>query len=467
MSRVNWRELSPSVVVAVLSSAFGVAVLQLVGILTQVIQADDVTGSSGTVAQLLSIVGMVFIAIAVYVGAIVTSNTFATIVAGRTKTIALMRLIGSSARAQRNAVAREGAVVGVVGAVIGAGAGTLVSVGVVSVGVSTDTLPGDIAFTFFSLILIVPVVGVVITTWLASVVGSRRVLTVSPMAAVGAAHEHSHAETKSSQARTTAAIILFAVGTLILFLAVIAGLFTPLAVLVGLVGGLLSFTGLVLGAHVVMPPVLRTIGSVFGRTAASRLAAENALRYPERSSRTTIGLVIGITLVTMFAVALQSYQNIITAAQEADPQYYQGIDESLLVTFVIVSILVGFSALIAAVGMVNNLSLSVLQRTRELGLLRALGFTARQIRGMIIAESAQLTLASVVVGVTLGSLYGWAGAQATFGSINGSPGIVVPGIPVPLIVGLIVMAAALTVGASIAPSRRATRITPVAALAHD
>ena len=132
MSRVNWRELSPSVVVAALSSAFGVAVLQLVGILTQVIQADDVTGSSGTVAQLLSIVGMVFIAIAVYVGAIVTSNTFATIVAGRTKTIALMRLIGSSARAQRNAVAREGAVVGVVG---------MIAFGPV-IGVSADSTGG-------------------------------------------------------------------------------------------------------------------------------------------------------------------------------------------------------------------------------------------------------------------------------------------------------------------------------------
>jgi len=287
------------------------------------------------------------------------------------------------------------------------------------------------------------------------------------MAATGAAHEQSMAEAGSSKARTTTAIAMFVVGTAILGYSVILGLTTPNAVLIGIVGGIVSFTGLVIGAHVVMPPVLKLIGGVFGRTAASRLAAENAVRYPERSSRTTIGLVIGVTLVTMFAVAMQGYQNIITAAQESDPTYYQGIDEAFVVTIVVFSILMGFSALIAAVGMVNNLSLSVLQRTRELGLLRALGFTARQVRAMITAEAAQLTLAAVVVGLSLGTFYGWVGAQATFGSVNGSPGLVVPGMPPLFLLAVIVLAAVLTIGASVAPSRRATTITPVVALARD
>ena len=66
---------------------------------------------------------------------------------------------------------------------------------------------------------------------------------------------------------------------------------------------------------------------------------------------------------------------------------------------------------IAAVGLVNNLSLSVLQRTRELGLLRALGFSVRQLRQMILSESAQLTLTAVLLGILLGTVYGWAGAD--------------------------------------------------------
>ena len=133
----------------------------------------------------------------------------------------------------------------------------------------------------------------------------------------------------------------------------------------------------------------------------------------------------------------------------------------------IFSVLIGFSALIAAGGMVNNLSLSVLQRTRELGLLRALGFTARQLRAMIRAEAAQLTIAAILVGLVLGIFYGWAGAQSLLGTINGAPGLVVPVVPLWLLAVVAVSAAVLTVVASVAPTRRATRIAPVVALAVD
>jgi putative ABC transport system permease protein len=460
------REHGPSILVASLSSAFGVAVLQFFGVLTTIINADAVTGESDTVAFILGFVAWVFIAIAVYVGAVVTANTFSTIIAGRTRTIALMRLIGSSARTQRRAVAREGLLVGVVGSLIGAVAGTLVTVLVVQLGIRFGDLP-DVGYGYLDFTLVLPVAAVILTTWLASWIGSRRVLVVSPMQATGAALEHSREESTASRSRTGVAITLFAVGGAILVLSMLLGLLTPAAVLVGIVGGILSFTGLVMGAHLVMPPALRLVGRMLGSSSPSRLAAENAVRYPERSSRTTIGLVIGVTLVTMFAVALQSYQNMIYTAQSNDPEYYQGIDQTLLLTVVVFSVLVGFSAVIAAVGMVNNLSLSVLQRTRELGLLRALGFTGSQVRQMILAESAQLTLASVLVGLVLGTFYGWAGAQSLLGSISGSPGIVVPGIPVPFLAGVVVLAGILTLTASLGPSRRATRIAPVAALAVD
>jgi len=467
MRGFSLREHTPSILVAALSSAFGVAVLQFFGVLTTLIRADDVTGSSDTVAFFLGFIAWVFIAIAVYTGAVVTSNTFSTIIAGRTRTIALMRLIGSSARAQRSAVAREGLLVGVIGSVVGAVVGTLVTVGTVEGGQAINVIPGEVEFSYADFSLVLPVLTVVLTTWLASWIGSRRVLVVSPMQAIGAATEHNREEASASKGRSAAAIALFAVGIAILVLSTFLGLLTPLAVLLGIVGGLLSFTGLVMGAHLVMPPALRLVGRLLGSSASSRLAAENAVRYPERSSRTTIGLVIGVTLVTMFAVALQSYQNMLYAAQANNPTYYAGIDESLLLTVIIFSVLVGFSAVIAAVGMVNNLSLSVLQRTRELGLLRALGFTAKQVRSMILAESAQLTLASVLVGLVLGTFYGWAGAQSLLGSINGSPGIVVPGIPLVFLAGVVVLAGILTVSASVGPSRRATRIAPVAALAVE
>ena len=81
--------------------------------------------------------------------------------------------------------------------------------------------------------------------------------------------------------------------------------------LVSFVGGILSFTALVMGSAAVMPPVLRFVGRAFGGSATSRMAAENALRYPERSSRMSIGVVVGVTLVVMFAVATETFERVL------------------------------------------------------------------------------------------------------------------------------------------------------------
>jgi putative ABC transport system permease protein len=261
--------------------------------------------------------------------------------------------------------------------------------------------------------------------------------------------------------------VLFIAGVAVLLLGVWIGRLSPEGLLVGVVGGMLSFTGVVLGAEVVMPPALRLVGLLFGRNAPAALAGRNALRYPERSARTTIGIVIGVTLVTMFSVAVQTFIVMVDDVRRSDPQSFQQTGQILTVVAVIFSAISGFSALLAAIGMVNNLSLSVLQRIRELGLLRALGFTGRQVRGMIVAESAQLTLTAVFVGLLLGTFYGWAGAEAMLGSARGGPGIIWPAFP-PVLLAVIVTAAALLIWvASAAPARRATRVTPVDALAVD
>ncbi len=116
--------------------------------------------------------------------------------------------------------------------------------------------------------------------------------------------------------------------------------------------------------------------------------------------------------------------------------------------------------------MINNLSLSMLQRTRELGLLRALGFTGDQVRRMVLAESAQITAASVLLGIVLGVFYGWVGAVSLLGSVAHGV-LVAPAIPWWIIVGLVVAAAMLAAVASIAPTRYATRVSPVRALAVE
>ena len=460
------REHASSILVAGLSAAFGVALLQVTGVLADVIEADDTTGSSPMVQVMLQVVASVFIVIAVYVGAIVTVNTFATIVAGRARLIALLRLIGSSARAQRRAVAREGLVVGLVGAAVGTIVGTALALGLERIAVAAGWLP-DIAHDWIAPVLLLPVVAVVLTTWLSSWIGSRRVLSVTPLQAIGGSQPLSNDELRARPGRNAVAIVLMSLGGALLVLGMLVGLVSPLGVLIGVLGGVLSFTGLVLGAHLIMPPALRLVGRLLGRSPSARLAAENSLRYPERSSRTTIGVVIGVTLITMFGVAIASFRVLILEAQAAQPEVYQGTEQMLDAVTAVFSTLVGVSALIAAVGLVNALSLSVLQRTRELGLLRALGFSRGQLRRMIFSESVQLTATAVVVGLLLGTFYGWVGAQSLLGSIYGSPGIVAPGVPWTVLGAVVLGAAVLTVVATITPTRRATRVSPVTALAVE
>jgi putative ABC transport system permease protein len=258
-----------------------------------------------------------------------------------------------------------------------------------------------------------------------------------------------------------------AIGLFFLLLGILVGLASPIGVLVGLVGGVISFTGVVLGGDVVMPVALRLVGRMLGRSAPARLAAENALRHPQRSARTTIGLVIGVTLLMTFGVAMLSFEQMVYSAQdgrELDPAQVEATRQMITAIVAVFSILIGFSGVIAGVGLVNNLSLSVLQRTRELGLLRALGFSVRQLRRMILTESAQLTATALLLGLVLGAFYGWAGAQAMLGSIAG---FVLPTIPWLIVLIVAVAAVALTAIASWAPTRRATRVSPITALAVE
>ncbi|WP_308796424.1 ABC transporter permease [Agromyces silvae] len=464
--RTRLRDQWPTLLVATLAGTFGVMLLHVTGMLAAAIAADDVTGTSDTVAIMLMIVAGVFIVISIYVSTIVTANTVATVVAGRTRLIALLRLIGSSARAERARIAKEGLLVGLAGAALGIVLGTAAASGLQTVAVATDLMPAT-AYDYLDAVVVLPAVAVVLTTWLASWVGSRRVLTVRPAQAIGNATEHDREEIVRRRGRNVTALVLVVSGAMLLAGGVALGLLMPLGVFVAMLGGILSFTGIVLAAQVVMPPVLRLVGRLLGASPAARLAAENAVRHPERSSRMTIGLVIGVTLVTTFAVTMESYRALILTAQDQRPDVYLGIDEMLNATIAVFSVLIGFSALIAALGLVNTLSLSVLQRTRELGLLRALGFDRGQLRWMVIAEATALTVSATLTGIVLGFVYGWAGAQSLLGTTLTEPGLVLPGVPWVLFGILALAAVALTLVASVAPARRAMRVSPVVALAAE
>lgn len=138
----------------------------------------------------------------------------------------------------------------------------------------------------------------------------------------------------------------------------------------------------------------------------------------------------------------------------------QVLDYMLMVT----SGLLGVAALIALIGVGNTLSLSVMERTRESALLRALGLQARSLRWMLLIEALLLAAVATVVGIAAGSFFGWLGASAIMKQMD-LQGSALFRMNVPQLVVVVVVAALAAVIASILPGRKAAKATPVEALA--
>ena len=111
------------------------------------------------------------------------------------------------------------------------------------------------------------------------------------------------------------------------------------------------------------------------------------------------------------------------------------------------------AVLIALLGIVNTLALSVFERTRELGLLRAVGMTKSQVRAMVRWESVVISLIGALSGAALGIGIGLALSQALK-----DEGIKAISIPVPQVTMYVVLAAVAGVLAAIGPARSASKV---------
>jgi putative ABC transport system permease protein len=125
--------------------------------------------------------------------------------------------------------------------------------------------------------------------------------------------------------------------------------------------------------------------------------------------------------------------------------------------------LLAVAVVIALIGVANTLSLSVIERTRESAMLRAIGLSKAQLRSMLAIEGMLIAGVGAVLGVVLGLLYGWAGAISVLSSV-GDVSLVVPWAEIAVVLGIALVAGLV---ASVAPARAAVRTHPVAALASE
>jgi putative ABC transport system permease protein len=126
--------------------------------------------------------------------------------------------------------------------------------------------------------------------------------------------------------------------------------------------------------------------------------------------------------------------------------------------------IVGIAVLVGILGVVNTLTMSVLERTREIGVLRALGASRWRVRRAMADESLLVSLAGTIAGILAGMLIAivWVlGMQAsTF------PGMSMH-LPLGMLAALAVLGVVIGVAAAILPARRAARLDPLAALRYE
>jgi putative ABC transport system permease protein len=143
-------------------------------------------------------------------------------------------------------------------------------------------------------------------------------------------------------------------------------------------------------------------------------------------------------------------------------QFKQQQNDLIDQVFGVVLVLLVLSVIISSFGIANTLALSIYERVRELGLLRAVGMQRSQLGWMIVVEAVIVSLLGAVLGIAIGILFGWAMQQAL-----ADLGVSAFAVPWGLLVAFAVVAALLGLVASIAPAVRASRIKVLEAIAYE
>src|SRR5690606_8157243 len=229
---------------------------------------------------------LVFAFIAVFVGTFVIYNSFAIIVAQRTREMALLRAIGARRRQVRRAVVIEAAVIGLAGAVIG----FLGGLGLAALLSSVLQLPSGTLAVLPTAVITALLTGLIVTV-VSALVPAWRAGRVPPLAAM-----RDVAVDTGGRSRIRVAIGL--VGLALATAALVSGAFDGELAVVG-IGAALLFLGLLLVSPGLARPVSRLLGAPLARLrgASGRLARENAGRNPKRTSATAQALMIGVGLV--------------------------------------------------------------------------------------------------------------------------------------------------------------------------
>ncbi len=196
-------------------------------------------------------------------------------------------------------------------------------------------------------------------------------------------------------------------------------------------------------------------------------------------SLTTLGAVYGVRNDVQLAVKARSPGDRAALAKRVDhllaaaypgtevlsnAQIKQRTTDAIDQQFSFFNAIVAMAVLVGMLGIVNTLSMSVLERTREIGVLRALGASRWRVRRTMADESLLIsvagTLAGIFTGLVIGLVWIVGMRRSTF------PGLALH-LPVGMLIGIAVLGLVIGVCAAILPARRAARLDPLAALQYE
>jgi putative ABC transport system permease protein len=259
----------------------------------------------------------VFAVVALVVATFSIYNTFSILVAQRTRESALLRALGASRGQVLRSVTVEALVVGLLGSVGGIAAGMGLASGLLSLMDAMGRSTPTVSPTFSAeTILIALAVGVIVTL-LATLVPAVRASRVAPLAAI---RDVAVDWSATSRKRAVAGVVLVGLGVAL----VVAGA-TGEALATAGPGSLATLIGVVVLGPVVARPAAAVLGAppTAWSGISGALARRNAMRNPKRTAATATPLMIGMAVVSLFAVVAASLKQSI--ADTVDTQFAGGL----------------------------------------------------------------------------------------------------------------------------------------------
>jgi len=282
---------------------------------------EELTGGALQLVGLL----LVFAAVSVLVAGLVIANTFAVLLAQRTRELALLRCVGATATQVRRSVLLEALATGLVASAGGVLAGVGLAGAASAVGSALDS-PVPLAGLAVpaSAVVVGMVLGTVVTV-VAALAPARAATQVPPLAAMRPL-DPVPVRSRGGVARLVLGLVLLVPGAAVLAFGAATG-----SLLVGLAGGLPTALGVVLLCQRAVPPVVGLAGRVLGPLGGvpGRLAARNAVRTPRRTAATATALLVGVTLTSTFLVGASSTRATVTSGLDEEfPTDVQVVDVS-------------------------------------------------------------------------------------------------------------------------------------------